>query len=62
MSLHENLERFQCLSTKYNTVWAVKDLPDLAADPVIAAALVRVEIGQLAIEARVRDLREENDL
>ncbi len=62
MSLSSDLDRFDYMVRNYSLDYAVTELTDLAADPVIAAAHTQMEIGRLAILARVRQLNNENDL
>lgn len=62
MSLFDDLQRFQYVVSDYGLDRAIDQLTDLAADPVIAAANTQMQIGRLAILARVRQLNNENDL
>lgn len=62
MSLFDDLQRFQYVVSDYGLDRAIGQLTDLAADPVIAAARTQMEIGRLAILARVDQLNNENDL
>ena len=62
MSLSSDLDRFDYMVRNYSLDYAVTELTDLATDPVISAARTQMEIGRLAILARVDQLNNENDL